>query len=284
MKPKIEHRLTSSEASFYFRHAKNESLKFIWHFHRGYELALVLKNSGRRFVGDNIANFYPFDLVLTGPGLPHTWFSEKKGEHFVIQFNEHFLGKDFFSLPEMQPIKIFLQKASRGIAFDKATARLIEKKMRLLEKATQAKRIILVLEILDLLASSKNYKILSTKQFSMHIHNSNGKRIDAVYNYINSRYLEPITLKQISNVAGMREQSFCRFFKNSTGKVFTEYLSELRIAHACMLLIETDKSIGEICFESGFNNLSNFNRRFIKIKGMPPRQYRQEFRMELSGK
>lgn len=277
MKPLIEHLLTPADASFRYMRSKHDSFNFTWHSHRDYELTLILKGKGRRFVGDNISDFNPGDLIFTGPGLPHTWYSENKCETILIQFKGNFLGEEFFSLPELSPLKMFFHKASRGLAFDVATVKVVEKMMRKMEKLSSVKRILLLLEILDTLASSNAYTALSTKQFSMHLQGAKEKRIDKVCTYINENYLESMNLQQISKVASMSSQAFCRFFKHSTGKVFNDYLSELRIAHASMLLIETDKSVSEVCFESGFNNLSNFNRRFSRLKGMSPRQYRNEY-------
>ncbi len=278
MKPQIERLLTPLEASFRFRHFKLKSFEFVWHCHREYELTLISKGSGRRFVGDNISDFYPGDFILTGPGLPHTWYGEHGGEAIVIQFKENFLGNEFFTIPEMKPIKQFLNKASRGLEFEKTVGKIIEKKMKRLESSNFARRIILLLEILETLASAKEYTVLSSKPFSITMEGAKEERIDKVCNFIHNHYLEPITLDQISEIPAMSAQSFCRFFKQATGKVFSDYVNELRISHACMLLIESEKSISEVCFESGFNNLSNFNRHFARLKKMPPRQYRKEFK------
>jgi AraC-like DNA-binding protein/mannose-6-phosphate isomerase-like protein (cupin superfamily) len=278
MKPTIEHLITPAESSFRYKRFSQNSFKFVWHCHRDYELTLILKGNGRRFVGDDVSDFAPGDLLFTGPGLPHTWYSEDNGETIVIQFGEYFLGKDFFALPEMRRLQLFFQKSAHGLVFERAIVNKVKSKMCQLEKVQSAKRIILLLDILDILANSTQYKSLSIHRFSMPIAGKSEKRIDTVCNYVYNHYIEPITLESISSIAGLKTQSFCRFFKNSTGKVFNDYLTELRIAHACMLLIETEKNISEVCFESGYSNLSNFNRRFAKLKGTSPRNYRNEFK------
>lgn len=278
MKPFIEHLPVPLEASFRFKHTELDTIDFVWHCHQEYELTHILKGEGRRFVGDHIGDFHSGDLIFTGPGLPHTWYSEDKCEAVVIQFKESFLGEHFFELPEMQPIKNFFDKASRGIAFEGSAERIVRKKLQQLMKSYTARRIILLLDILDILASAEEYTILSSKQFSIPVEGEYKQRMDKVLRFINESYLEPISLQQISEIAAMSAPAFCRFFKNSTGKVFKNYLNELRIGHACMLLVESDKSISEICFESGFNNLSNFNRHFARYKKMSPGKYRKEFR------
>ncbi len=277
MKPLEEHISEDINKSFRCRHFEQDSFKFILHRHQEYELTLILEGSGRRFVGDNISEFAKGDLVFIGPNLPHTWYSKQKGETIVIQFKESFLGNDFITLPEMRNVKNLFENSTYGLTFGKKTSTQIGKKILTLEKTNSIKKIITLLEILEILSSTNDVVKLSKKRFTKNSEAKNVNRIDSVFSYINKNFTKKISLDDISEIATMSPNSFCRFFKTTTGKSFSTYVAELRIGIACKQLIETDFPISEICYNSGYMNLSNFNRKFLEIKGISPSKYRKEF-------
>ncbi len=277
MKPFTQHLPETDTESFRYRHFHRDSFEFVWHHHPEYELTLIIKGSGRRFVGDNISDFKNGDLILAGPNLPHTWYSNKKVETIVVQFKESFLGKDFLSLPEMRKLKILFENSTYGLFFEEVVSKKIKKKLLQLEKTPPIKKVINLLEILEILSSTKNFAKLSTKNSKTIVNDNKQNRIEPICNYINDNYMRKITLDEISNIASMTPNSFCRFFKKATDKSFTEYVNDLRIGTASILLIETDLPISQVCYNAGFMNLSNFNRAFAKAKKRTPREYRKEF-------
>ena len=277
MKPLVEHISDDLNKSFHCRHFEQDSFKFILHRHQEYELTLILEGNGRRFVGDNISEFTKDDLVFIGPNLPHTWYSKKKGETIVIQFKESFLGNDFIALPEMRNVKTLFENSTYGLTFGKKISTQIGKKILTLEKANSIKKIITLLEILEILSSTNDVVKLSKKKFTKNSEAKNVNRIDSVFSFINENYTKNISLQNISEIASLNSNSFCRFFKYTTGKSFSAYVANLRIGTACKMLIETDLPISQISFNSGYMNLSNFNRKFLELKKISPRNYRKEF-------
>lgn len=277
MKPFTQHLPETGTESFRYRHFQRDSFDFVWHHHPEYELTLIVKGSGRRFVGDNISDFKNGDLILAGPNLPHTWYSNKKAETIVVQFKESFLGNDFLSLPEMRELKLLFENSTYGLFFEETVAKQIKKKLLQLERTPPIKRVISLLEILEILSSAKNFTKLSKKPSKTIVNSNKQNRIEPICNYINQNYMRKITLDEISNIASMAPNSFCRFFKKATDKSFTEYVTDLRIGNASILLIETDLPISQVCYNAGFMNLSNFNRAFAKAKNITPREYRKEF-------
>lgn len=276
MKPFIEHLTSNPDESFRYSLFKQPMFDFRWHVHPEFELTLITKGMGRRFIGDSINDYTEYDLVFIGSNLPHSWYSQVENQGVVIQFQQNFLGKAFLDLPELKSFKSFLEKSVHGLSFPQKIAKKISPHILDLQKFKALDRILVLLEVLKEMSESK-YQILSSRLFESGTVEKNEKRIDKVCNYINEKYTNPITLKEISDIASMSPESFCRFFKSTTGKSFIDYVTELRIGKACMLLIESEKSISEICYDVGFNNISNFNRRFQKTKDRTPSQYRKDY-------
>ncbi len=277
MKPLVEHISDDIDKSFHCRHFEQGYFKYILHHHQEYELTYVLKGSGKRFVGDNISEFKKGDLVFIGPNLPHTWYSKNQSETLVIQFKENFLGNDFISLPEMRKVKLLFDASVYGLTFSKKISAEVGGKMVELKNATSVKKIIALLDVLEILSSTDDITKLSKKRFPKNLEEKNVNRIDRVFSYINENYTKKISLQKISTIATMNPNSFCRFFKQTTGKSFSVYVADLRIGTACKMLIETDLPISQICYNAGYMNLSNFNRKFLEVKGTSPRNYRKEF-------
>lgn len=286
MKPFRERLLNSLMHSFRVKHTELPYMDSPWHNHSEYELILILKGSGKRIVGDCIDNFYPGDLVLVGPNLPHIWQNDEEyldsinnlfAEVIVIQFNHDAFGEDFFNLPELQSISRILRLAKRGVFISGRTQSLIIDKMWDSVKSTGVKRLSLLLEILDILSQSKDLKVLTTTAFEKVYKDLGTDKLNKVFEYIALRFHEKISLDQISDTASMSKTAFCRYFKTKTGKTFQQYLNEFRVSYACKLLIEGDLSIKEISHKCGFASPTYFNRQFKAVKEENPREYLSKY-------
>jgi len=275
--------------SFKFKKIHLKSLEFNWHYHPEYEIMYMYQSRGKRFIGDNISYYSEGDLFFIGPYLPHTWYSpegimgsRKMHEAILVQFREDFAGLNVREVPELISVHQLFSKATRGLQFFGKTKKLIGQKLREMEKQDGLDRFLTLLKILDLLgkASKSERKELSSIEFTHRLQPIEQSRIDKVCTYINENYKKPLRLDEAASIANMSTTAFSRFFKKSTGKTFVSYVNELRIGWACKLLIESEMTIAEICYEVGFNNLSNFNRRFYERHKMSPRRYRQEFALK----
>ncbi len=250
----------------------------LWHYHPEYELTYIIKGNGRRMVGDDMENFNEGDLVLLGPDLPHTWIGERSSTTenniaLVIQFSEEFLAP-FLSLIEMKSMNELLTKSERGIRFLKFQPIAIEKRMLQIIEDTTIKRVTGLIELLyDL--SNKKYKILASHKFNIIKNEKTESRLNKVLLYIQKNYRNTIKLQEASELIHLSNTAFCKFFKRSVGKTFSDYLNDLRILHAFTLLIETDKPISQVATESGFENLAYFNRVFLKKKKSQPTIFRR---------
>ena len=189
-----------------------------------------------------------------------------------------FLGSDFFSIPEMSRIQRLFEKAKGGIAFKGNAKKKIGEKIEILEYKTDFQRLLAILNVLNELATTEEYEILNADHLSMELHSKENDRINSIFNYVKEHYQQPISLEEIADLVHMTVPSFCRYFKKVTNKTFVQFVNEYRLVHASNLLSENKMSITEICFESGFNNFSHFNKSFKAFTGMSPSQYRNELK------
>jgi AraC-like DNA-binding protein len=248
-----------------------------WHVHPEYELTLLCKGQGYRMVADNITPLAPGDLVLVGPHLPHVWQAKESGDgvHWVVvQFREDFLGADFFSRPETRALGRVLRRAALGMVITGRTRDLVAEQMHALVTAQGFRRMVGLLEILNLLANSPDVSTLCSAGYVPKFEENDEARVSRVCQYLNDNLAEPISRTQIARSMQLSDGGFSRFFKTRTGKTLPEYLNELRVGRACRLLTEQEKSITEIALSCGYGNLSNFNRQFKRLKGLTPRDYR----------
>ena len=252
-----------------------------WHFHPEIELVYINGGTGKRHIGNHISNYVKGDLVLIGSNLPHFGFTNpltgNKSE-VVIQFKEDFLGKDFFDTPEMSTIKQLFKRSKQGIVFHSETKKAVGIQMEQLLDLAPFDRIIHFLEILKKLAESKNFKLLHIDNVIIESKPQDTKRLDTIYSIVRSEFTRHIPLAEVANAVSMSEPSFSRYFKNKSGKTFTQFANEYRLVHACKLLGEEGLSITAICYECGFNNFSHFNKKFKAFTGKSPSQYRNELK------
>lgn len=255
-----------------------------WHRHPELEITFVPFGTGTRLVGDHVARYSPGDLVLSGENLPHTWLSDdfvgkKFDRHiaYVIQFSIDFLGATFFDAPELNDVRLMLNKARRGLLFKAETSQRVGEIMKGMPEQHGLPQLVSLLECLHLLAEEGG-ELLASEGYTPGFDNASDWRIDKACNYINEHLEDPeLSHAAICKEVDMNPSSFSRMFKRATGRTVTQYVSELRIGIACRLLMETGDSILDVSLKSGFDNLSSFNRSFRKIKQMTPREYRSTF-------
>jgi len=252
-----------------------------WHAHEEYELHLVVKTSGKVFVGDYVGQFSPGSLFLTGPNLPHNWVTEESSSNLVplrdmlIQFNHETLKKAFTAFPEFVELDHLLESSRSGIEFKNYDPELAKKHLELIRDSQGMKRLLYFLNFLHELNEWSEKVTLSLTKLNPSLSSSSQHRINEVVNYVIDNYKNNISLVEAAKIANMSESAFSRYFMKTTGNRFSEFVSRIRLGRACVMLYETDKNISTIAFASGYNNLANFNRQFVKLKGMTPREYRK---------
>lgn len=285
MKLIIERLNKDSKSSFVLQKDVYSHYPTPWHYHPEFELVLVLKSTGDKIIGDHMSSFSDGDLVFMGSNLPHVYRNSKAyyeedpdltAEAIVIHFNLNFLGNGFFSIPEMENISKFLDESVMGFSIHRNTRQVVAQKMIDMLEMSGPARIIELLNILHILSETKEKEKLASPGFIQNFKSSGSEQITEVCDYIMKNFTSDLTLNQVAEIAHMSPNVFCNFFKQRTRKTFVNFLNEVRIGYACKLLGGEQHNISEICFLSGFHNLSNFNRQFKKILKKTPHQYKQD--------
>ncbi len=257
-----------------------------WHYHPEVELIHFKKGEGTQFIGDSIKRFKPGDVVLVGAHLPHYWrfddsyFEENtksQADVRVAHFCENFWGNEFLHLPENVNIKSVLEKARRGLQINGKVRQRVAELLENLLKVDGSARIVQLIEALDTIGNSKNLNSLSSIGFKPDNTEGESDRINSIYEYSLKNFKRKIQLEEIASVANISPNSFCRYFKSRTRKTYSQFLIEIRVGHACKLLIENNFSIKQLCYESGFNNFTSFHKYFKIITGKSPLSYQKEF-------
>lgn len=253
-----------------------------WHFHPEIELVYVNKGKGKRHIGNHLSYFNNSQLILIGSNLPHYGFTDRftaKGTETIVQFKSDFLGKSFFNVPEMQIISLLFEKAKKGVLFSPETKKIVGPKIESLLNLERFNRVIKLLEILKDLSLSQDYMLLNVDGFAFETRPQDSAKIDIIFKHINNNFQNHISLDEIAEKVSMTVPAFCRYFKKATGKTFTKLVNEYRVVHATKLLLESQSSITDVCFESGFNNFSHFNKLFKEITGKSASKYRSEMKL-----
>jgi len=252
-----------------------------WHFHPEYEIHHVVATSGRYFVGDHIGEFEPGNLVLTGPNLPHNWVSDLPPGGVVplrgriVQFSEEFIADAAKVLPELGACAGVLELSRRGALFSSATANLVGPMLAELVEAQGVRRIELFMGLIGALSRATDVRTLASASYLPDPSGFMSAGINQALSYINCHLTEPFSEGDLAAIAGRSPSAFSRSFRRHTGMALVQYVNRLRINLACQLLMnESALSITEICFAVGYNNVSNFNRQFLALKGMPPSRFR----------
>lgn len=266
--------------SFVFRRFELPRFDAPFHFHPEYELTLILKGEGQRYVGGQVDNFSAGDLVFLGSNLPHCWLGKPVNdedivEAIVIQFDESFLGNTFFEIPEAAKIKELLHISKAGISIRKDLKEKLIPKIIQLTDLKPLNKLLILIEILDEIANADATENIDFA-FSKHdYNNTETARFQKIFSYLIEHFTQEISLEEMANIADLSPTSFCRYFKNITKKTFVEVLIEFRLQYACQLLKKTDLPIHQIAFDSGFGDVPYFNKQFRKHKGFSPLVFRK---------
>jgi AraC-like DNA-binding protein len=258
-----------------------------WHFHPEIELTLILEGAGDRCVGDDLEPFEAGDLVLLGPNLPHYWHSHQSADTpakgrgraraIVVQLREESFGKRFFNLPETEPWLRLLERSRQGLFYGGGVAATVAREMQKLLKASATQRLLGLLGILQHLADGlPGARALASQHYLPDCDHRTADRVRKVYQFLYAHLGEPIGLDDVAHVAGMSSAAFSRYCRRVTGRTLTRLIAELRVTQACKHLTDTDQSVSEIAFASGFQSISNFNRVFHDLKGENPMSFRRK--------
>lgn len=286
MKPLLKKSLESLNQSYIVRTLKEPYFDPNWHFHPHYQLFTVVEGTGTRFIGDDIRHFEAGDTVFLGPNLPHLWRSDRayferhsalQTQGIVVYFTADFLGNDFFEKPEMYALKQLLTNSERGLDIQNKLKKVIVKDLVELETLNGFEGILKLLSILQKLAQSTDYQFITSLNYENNYKISETERMRLVHEYVMKHYKGKISLSEVAALANMTEAAFCRYFKSRTNKTFSDFVSEIRIGHACKLLLKDKMSVAQVCYESGYNTVSNFNSQFKALKGKSPKQYQKMY-------
>jgi AraC-like DNA-binding protein len=285
LKPEFEQTPMGDWESFHCEEIRGSSYNATWHFHPEVQLTLVLKSSGYRLVGDNISALHAGDLVLLGSNLPHVWHQEREPRSgqasvhaIVVRFLPTFLGPGFLDVPEMAAVRRLLTRASRGLHVTGETRNAAASKMKELPRLKGLQRLASLLCVLDLLAKSSSLRPIASPGFVPDTSGEGQFRLERILGYLHENLERPINRAGVARQAHMNPTAFSRFFRQRTGKTLPEYVNEVRIGRACRMLADEQLKVIDIAMRCGFQNLANFNRKFLQITGYNPSAYRTRLR------
>lgn len=284
MKPILMRHVETTNESFKVWINFNPYMHNPWHYHPESELTFIEEGRGVLFVGDSVTNYCKNDLFLIGSNLPHEYRSSTKetpdyfSKSIALHFKNDFPGQDFYKIPEAKIIFQILQQSKTGIKFnDTTTQKIMKEKMTEIFQTRGIERINILFSILEMIASSSEQEYLSSQSFVDSINEGQDQKMNTIYKYVIKNFKEQISIDDLASEVNMTKTSFCRFFKKRAKKSFVQYLNELRIGYACKLLYTESYNISETAYESGFENISNFNKQFLKIKKSTPSQVLAQF-------
>lgn len=281
----LEHLPLEAASSFVVKYFDYAYYPTPWHYHPEYEIVLVTESRGKRFIGDKISDFDKGDLALIGPNLPHLYRNDPnyylpdsslRAQSIVIHFLESALGEGFLELPETLKIRKLLERALYGLDIKGETNRQVSERLYEMLDLNGFERLLKLLEILHIFSESDECLPISGAGMAGHNEQDN-ERINRVFEFVMQHFAEDIRVSEAARLVNMSDNAFSRYFRHRTRKTFSSFLSEIRLGHAGKLLVEEEKSVAEICFESGFNNLSNFNRQFREFYRFTPLQFRKQY-------
>ncbi|MBE7174076.1 MAG: AraC family transcriptional regulator [Williamsia sp.] len=288
MKPHLLKVSLKPESSFHICRRKGSDFYNQWHFHPEIELIYIRKGRGTTFIGNDVHRFEPGEMFLFGSNLAHMWRcdpeyftkgSRQKAEVTIIYFHPDFLGAKFFQTPELKNIELLLEKAKRGVKVTGDTKTQVKELIGRLQESKGLECITTLLTILEKIAIAKDKQFINSIYHPLNKEKPETDRLNKIFQYISDNFQQKITLAEIASIANLSAKAFCRYFKSKTRKTFYDFLLEVRVTHACNLLVEKDMTVYEVCYDSGFNNLSNFNRYFKKIMNKTPLEFKREHRL-----
>ncbi|MEL6450091.1 MAG: AraC family transcriptional regulator [Pseudomonadota bacterium] len=259
-----------------------------WHAHQEYELHLIVATRGKAFVGDYIGDFKAGELYLTGPNLPHNWVTDEvykepvKMRDMLVQFSDESVDKLAQGFPEFADVSNMLTLAQSGILFEGFNPTFARGHMESIRSSDGPERILAFIRFLVRLNEHAEKRTLSVAKLIQPEGGSKHARIGQVVDYVVERFKEDLSVAQAAEMAGMTQATFSRNFQSFTGHKFVEFVNRVRIGQACGMLYASDDQVTSICYQAGFQNLANFNRHFLKMKGMTPSAYRETARRDLA--
>ena len=257
-----------------------------WHFHSEYQLFVVLKGKGTKFIGDNVRRYVEGDITFTGPNLPHLWRSDHEGssrndehgsEGIVVYFHKEFLGETFMMMEEAIKLRSLLNKSLRGLNIYGGTAIKVQKMILRLLQVDGFDRVLELLNILNLLSESSEIELLASPGYVNTQKEGDTERMNKVYTYVMKNYQQKMSISILAELTNMTPTSFSRYFKTHANRTFSEFVSEIRVGHACKLLIDKKMNASQACYQRGFQTLSNFNKQFKTITKRTPVGYKKEY-------
>jgi AraC-like DNA-binding protein len=278
MKLKLEEIRPGQNSSFRLLLTPMLNDLFYWHFHPEYEIVYVEAEAGIRHIGDHISTYQESDLVLIGPNIPHLNFDYgvlTSCEQVVVQMREDFLGKEGLTIPELSSIRQLFERARRGIAFHGTTRKKAGEHLKLLSGLNNFDQLLLLLQIFQQLAVSEEYTILNTEPLTNIRLQKEKVRLQTIYKYLEEHFQGRVDVHEVASLSHLSTPAFCRYFKKSTGMTFTEFVNQFRVGQSKKILIQ-NKSVTDACYESGFENLSHFNKTFKKLVGENPSAFRKK--------
>ena len=287
MQPELEVVDRTTRSIRYFEHGWPSDL-CRWHAHEEYELHLITATRGKVFVGDYIGDFKAGDLFMTGPNLPHNWVTDQiwsetvKIRDMLVQFSHKSVEKLAQGFPEFSEVLKLLKLAQSGVQFEGFNPTFARGHMEAVRNNKGAERILAFIRLLVRLSEHAEKKTLSVAKLIQPGGGSKQAKIGTVVDYIVKNFKQQISVAQAAKMAGMSEVTFSRNFQAITGNSFIEFVNRVRIGQACGMLYASDEQVTIICHKAGFKNLANFNRHFLKVKGVSPSEYREIARKDLA--
>ncbi len=290
MKPFYQKLAALTSESVIFFDEERPHFAVPWHFHPEIEILFVVKSSGTSYVGDGIHRFTDGEISIIGENVPHWWKSDRKYSDgtdnsgikaLIIQFRKEIFESNFINLPEMAAIGEFLKKSQRGVQFLGKSRKILGDQITKIFQLSGINRITELILLLDMMANTKDYKYHSSIGYSKTVNTYDFYRFNKIHEHIILNFNKPIKLEDVANTVNISPTAFCRYFKKHTGKTFLSFLNEMRIGHACKLMIDGKLPVALASMESGFNNLSHFNAQFKRVMKLTPTEYQLAFKKEL---
>lgn len=290
MKPVLEAVAISPDSSITLENIELPHFISKWHYHAASnEIVLFIDCHGNGFIGDGIYPFKSGTVGLIGAGLSHVWLSGKEyynpennlvAKAIVIKFGDDFAGKDFMQMPEMNKVRHLLQLSRRGLVFHGQTREKLGQLVPAIWGAEGVSRIIILLNILKMMSETNEYSILSGAVVSSVVTDGSDKAISSVFEFTMQNFDREIRLEEVATIANMTPNAFCRFFRKRALKPYTQFLNEIRIGNACKILMDSNETISNAGYASGYNNLTHFHRQFKRVMGITPLAYKNKYRSE----
>lgn len=279
MRPDFEKILDVKEQSFISKKIVRKNrplLSSAWHYHPELEICYTKRSRGKRYVGNRISDYQEGDLVMFGSNLPHGFTTTEKTTQIVIQFHQEFLLNMLKDNTDFIAVKKFCDTSKMGLEFYGNIKIKAIKIIKSITKKSGIEQLILLLNLISLLSTSKELSAICTKEYSAAISLNQLTRMKTVFDFIEENYQNNITITDAAREINLTDSAFYKFIKRHTKKKFTQILNEYRINHASKLLINTQMTVAETCFDSGFKNLSYFNRKFKEAFYVSPTEFRMK--------